>query len=146
MRPSFRANDVVLPCLDGLIAFGSITLSFIARFDLGPVLHVYWARLVGVASVSLLLKPAILLAVGVYRIYWRHTGREEILRLLLGIVIASIALALSLALLQSPLPWLRGIPPSIFLVDFLATAVALSLLRLMVHARPTEGTESHGRG
>jgi FlaA1/EpsC-like NDP-sugar epimerase len=146
MRPSFRASDLLLPCLDGLIAVGSIALAFVARFDLGSVLQAYLSQLVGVASISLLLKPAIFLAVGLYRVYWRHAGLREILRLLLAVVIASISLSLLVALLQSPLPSYRGIPQSIFLVDFLATAMGVSLLRLLVHARLAEGTRSPGRG
>jgi FlaA1/EpsC-like NDP-sugar epimerase len=146
MRPSFRANDLILPCLDGFIAFASIALSFIARFDVGSVLQAYLPQLVAAASMSLLLKPAILLAVGIYRVYWRHASRREILRLLMAVVIASISLVLLVTLLQSPLPSLRGIPPSIFLVDFLATGMGVSLLRLMVHSRLTESSESPRRG
>ena len=142
MRPNFRASDLVLPCLDGLIAVGSIALSFIARFDVSSALRAHLPQLVGVASVSLLLNPAIFLAVGIYRVYWRHATQREILRLLLAVVIASISLLLLVALLQSPFPSFRAIPQSIFFVHFLATAMGVSLLRLILHARLTEGTRS----
>ena len=141
MRRAIRAGDLLLVCLDGLIAVASVAISFIVRFDLGAALEFMLPQLMAVACIALFLKPGVFLAARLYAIYWRYVSPPEVIRLYRATVAASIAFGLAVTILQSPFALLRGIPAAVFLVDFLVTALAVSSVRLLLHLRLSRGTQ-----
>jgi FlaA1/EpsC-like NDP-sugar epimerase len=145
MRGAIRGADLVLACLDGLIGFASIVLSFMVRFDLGPVFRGHLPQLLAVGCIAAFLKPGILLATRLYAVYWRYVSAREVFHLFAATATASIALALATMLLQSPFPSVRGIPLAIFLVDFLASTLAMSSLRFILHIRLARDLRPNGR-
>jgi FlaA1/EpsC-like NDP-sugar epimerase len=145
MRGTIRGADLVLVCLDGLIAFASMALSFMVRFDPGPVFRAYLPQLLAVGCIAAFLKPGIFLATRIYAVYWRYVSAREVFHLFSATATASIALALAVMLLQSPFPSLRGIPLAILLVDFLASTLAVSSLRFILHIRLSRGAQPDSR-
>jgi len=145
MRAGFHLRDLVLACIDGVLAAASIVLAFVLRFDPLPAFQAFSQQIGAIACFATFLKPSVFFAAGLYSVYWGYVSRREVLQLLAGASVASIALAAAVALLQSPVVWLRGIPPSVFFIDFLVTTAAVSFLRVLAHTSLSEASQPRGR-
>jgi FlaA1/EpsC-like NDP-sugar epimerase len=133
MAKANRLHDYLLPSIDALAAFASMAASFVLRLDPGPALHAYSQRLVVASLAAAFIKPAIFSAMGLYSVYWRYVSPAEVRSVLGACATGSIALVAGAAFIQSWFPGLRGIPPSVFAIDFLATILAVGLLRFVAN-------------
>lgn len=121
------------------------SLSFIVRLGPSLTLTQYVRPATAFILLSLVLKPSVLSVVGVYRVYWGHVSWREIRLLLLSATVGSFGLLAGHALL---LGWLfqtgTGIPRSVFVIDWLATILAIGLIRgaiyVSLRAKQTKST------
>lgn len=121
------------------------SLSFIVRLGPSLTLTQYVRPATAFILLSLVLKPSVLSVVGVYRVYWGHVSWREIGLLLLTATVGSFGLLAGHALL---LGWLlqtgTGIPRSVFVIDWLATILAIGLIRgaiyVSLRAKQTKST------
>jgi FlaA1/EpsC-like NDP-sugar epimerase len=130
-----RFRGLIVPALDAGLSFGSVVISFVARLDAPLAFSSFTDQIIALGAIAAVLKPAVLHAFGMYSIYWRYVGVREAVKLAAASFSASLALATLAAILQSPIQWLRGVPASIFGIDFLATTLGLATLRVWLHYR-----------
>lgn len=122
-------NFFIMLGLDALVFMVSVWLAYQLRFDFQVPGH-YRAQLWGMLALSVPVKTGLFLLFGQYRGMWRYTSLEDFWKLLRLSALQSLVLVAA-ALVAFHV---RGLPRSVFILDWVFTFGLAALLRLGIRA------------
>jgi FlaA1/EpsC-like NDP-sugar epimerase len=122
-------NFFIMLGLDALVFMVSVWLAYQLRFDF-QVSGQYRAQLWGMLALSVPVKVGIFLLFGQYRGMWRYTSLEDFWKLLRLSALQSLVLVAA-ALVAFHV---RGLPRSVFILDWVFTFGLVAVLRLGIRA------------
>ena len=108
-----------------------IVLAFTIRMDSFLPDH-YTRSILKYALLAPLIKVPIFYKLDLYRRVWRYASLNEIWLIAVAAMVGSVTQAALVYLLLMPLGWIAYIPRSVVVLDFLLTAVSLSLPRFAI--------------
>lgn len=114
--------------VDGLLFALAIWTSYTIRLGFPAVSSAYRTTVWQAAILAAALKPSVVWAMGIYRIYWRYSSAHEWRRLLLALAVASIALTFAILALRS-LGLAVVFPRSIIVVDLAVSLIFIGFYR-----------------
>lgn len=128
MKTPFRFPNRVLLAGDLVLIIASVIGSFALRLPLGPVFVFYLPQALTMVVVTLLVKPLIYYAFGLYSRVWAYASTRELRLITAAVSIASAVVALIIVLLTF-LQYYQGFPRSVLAIDWLLSLLAVGGLR-----------------
>ncbi len=129
---------------DGVVVVLSLLAAVWLRYD-GDIQPSVWAQVPLVVAIALVVKLAVFMTQGLYALSWAQVGLEDVLAVVRGVTLGSIALWA----IVFPLKWaevLSGFPRSVLLLDYIITLHAIVSFRMgrrvyqhLVHSPSTGG-------
>ena len=122
-----KRRDLIILGLDLLAVFCSVILAYLLRFDfIIPVDHIHSVFIA--AAVAILIKIPIFYAFGLYKGMYRFTSLWDMINILKATILSSLLLIAIVGFLT----FFKGIPRSIFLLDFILSSLMICGIRVAV--------------
>jgi FlaA1/EpsC-like NDP-sugar epimerase len=145
MRIPLRRPNRWLFVGDLLLIVVCVIGSFAIRLPLGPLFIFYLPQAFVMIAISLVVKPLIYYAFGLYRRVWAYASTRELTLIVAAVSTASAIVAL-IVILLTPLQLYRGFPRGVLAIDWLLSLVAVGglrfSLRLVAEGRSSGGERS----
>jgi FlaA1/EpsC-like NDP-sugar epimerase len=120
-------RDLSILGLDLLAVFGSIIIAYLLRFDF-IILVEYIYSIFIVTIVAMPIKIAIFYLFGLYKGMYRFTSLWDIINILKATILSSLLLIAIIGFMT----FFKGIPRSIFLLDFILSTMMICGIRVAV--------------
>lgn len=115
----------------------SVWLSYAIRISFSYRLLNFTEQALLMSVLALIVKAFIFHLSGIYRIYWRHIGTREWIKLFLSATISSLLLSLlilsTINLLQLPISF----PRSVLAIDWLVSFLGFVIYRMVAYPQVT---------
>ncbi len=119
----------------------ALVLAFVLRFDFGPIPPRYLRMLAISLPIALAAKGVFAVAFGLNRGLWRYVSVRDLVRILQAVGLASLVFVPVVLLVIG-----HGYPRSIYLLDFLVTAMLFGGVRLLGRQWIRGQAWGHGKG
>jgi FlaA1/EpsC-like NDP-sugar epimerase len=127
-------TGLALLVFDVLAAVAAPLASLLLRFDTADPL-IWLAPFLPTAAIPLLIRPAVYLAFGLYRREWRHASVRDLFDLAKAVVIGSVLILVTYAILVSlSAPGTDPFPRSFFVLEPIFFLALTGGVRLMIRA------------
>jgi len=113
---------------DLFLIIASVLGSFVLRLNLGPLLLDYVDQMAVMLALALVIKPLMYYAFGLYRRLWIYASIQEMQLIALAVTAASIALSISITIIQA-LEIFPGFSRMVLFIDWLLSILAVGGLR-----------------
>jgi FlaA1/EpsC-like NDP-sugar epimerase len=128
MRVRINIRNWAVLLIDLLLIIIAALGSFALRTDLGPLFKLYLPQAYVLLGVSLVIKPAVYYAFGMYRRLWLYASIQELRLIIFAVTTSSVLVSLIIVLLRAfeVLPYY---PRSTLPIDWLLTLVLVGGMR-----------------
>jgi FlaA1/EpsC-like NDP-sugar epimerase len=134
MKSRIRIGNKYVFLGDLLLITVSVFGSFGMRLEFGGLYLYYLPQALWMLAIALLLKPLAFRQFGLYRRVWAYASTRELLVIMAAVTSASVVVSLGVILLttlqQAYLPFYRGFPRSVLVIDWLLSLVLIGGFRL----------------
>lgn len=141
-KPFLRNRYLVAGDLFLIIA--AVLGSFVLRLNLGPLLLAYLDQMAAMLVLAVLIKPVTYFLFGLYRRLWIYASIQEMKIIALAVTTASIALSISVTILQA-FEFYPGFSRMVLFIDWLLSLLAVGGLRLSMRIVYENQQQSSGR-
>ncbi len=128
MKPRLFLKSAYLIGVDLIIILIAVLGSFALRTDLGPLFRYYLPQAYWLLAISLIIKPLVFRAFGLYRRLWAYASTQELKLIIISITTASVLVSLIIVILRA-INILPNYPRSTLPIDWLLTLVLVGGLR-----------------
>lgn len=128
MIPKYLLRNRVLLFVDLLLIVVAALGSFALRTDLGPLFSFYLPQALWLVAISVVIKPLVFYAFGLYRRVWVYASTQELKLIVIAVTTASVIISLVVVVMRA-LDILPYFPRSTLPIDWLLTLVLLGGLR-----------------
>lgn len=128
MKPRIFLRNRMLLLLDLILIVVAALGSFALRTDLGPLFTYYLPQARYLIVVSLVIKPLVFYAFGLYRRLWIYASVQELKLIVVSVTTASVAVSLVIVLLLA-LEVISAFPRLTLPLDWLLTLILIGGLR-----------------
>lgn len=125
-KPTIRNRYIFLVDLVCIVI--SVGAAFVIRLEIGPLLNYYLPSGLWMIGVSLLVKPVVYYAFGLYRRMWVYASIHEIKQILVAVTTASIVVSSIVVILYS-MKVFTGFPRSALVIDWLLSIILVGGVR-----------------
>ena len=128
-KPNIRNRYLVL--VDIILVVASILGAFALRFELGPLFFYYLPFAYWMIGVSLVIKPLLFYAFGMYRRMWVYASIRELRLVASAVSTASILVTVVLLIFYS-LKFFNGFVRSVLIIDWLLSILFFGGIRFLL--------------
>ena len=118
--------------IDVIFIIITAPLSFLVRLDASPLFIQFFPALIIFMLVSLVVKPFLYWAFGLYRQFWRYASISELKLIVIAVTVSSLVLTALLIAIALPYGLLKSFPRSVLVIDWLLQLIFVGGIRLLV--------------